>query len=98
MNKKEKFQGFLFIVVFVFVLALCGRIENNYSIKATVKDVENGIVLFEDVAGYLWEVDRPEVEVSRGDEVRIRFFNNCTDEEREDDEILSFKVINRKID
>ena len=98
MNKKERFQGFLLIVVFVFILAICGRIENNYSIKATVKKVENGVVLFEDVAGYLWEVDRPEEEVSRGDEVRIRFFNNCTDNEREDDKILSFKVINRKID
>ena len=98
MNKKEKFQGFLLVVVFVFVLALCGRVENNYSIKATVKDVNNGIVLFEDEAGYLWEVDRPEERVSKGDEVKIKFFNNCTDNEREDDEILSFKIINRKID
>jgi len=97
-NKKEVFAGLILIFVFLMIVGFCGRIENNYSIKATVKEKENGIVTFEDVAGYLWEVERPETEVHRGDEVKIRFFNGCTDETRVDDEIISFKVIKRSID
>lgn len=76
----------------VIVLGIAGYIDTHYSTVAEVYSVEDNSILLVDGAGYIWEVtDKPELH--KGDMVEVKFFNNCSDYTREDDEIIKIKLL-----
>lgn len=78
----------------IVVFGGAGYSETHYSTVATVYSIEDDSILLIDGAGYIWEItDRPELH--KGDFVKIKFFNNATDYTREDDEILSVKMLDK---
>lgn len=86
-----------FVLTFVIIITLLGTsgyIETHYHTTAVVLSNENNEVMLVDGAGYVWSVtDRPDLH--KDDFVKIKFFNNCTDYTREDDEILNVKVLDK---
>lgn len=82
----------LTFVIITAILGVSGYIETHYDTTAVVLSNENNEVILVDGAGYVWGVtNRPDLH--KNDFVKIKFFNNCTDYTREDDEILNVKVL-----
>ena len=76
----------------VIVLGIAGYFDTHYSTVAEVYSIEDDSILLVDGAGYIWEVtDRPEL--NKGDMVEVKFFNNCSDYTREDDEIIKVTLL-----
>jgi len=89
----ELFQGIALVTFLLIVLAFCGRIERYYSINAEVSKVENKVVTFEDKTGHLWQYIDYDNELTRGQKVKLSFYDNCTMNDRTDDEITKVKVL-----
>lgn len=84
--------GLIFISALVLILAIGGYSDTHYSTTAEVFQIKGNEVTLIDGAGYLWGItDRPDLQ--QGQFVKIKFDNNCTDYTREDDTILSVKVL-----
>ena len=88
------FQMIIVSVIFVASLAFCSYVESHYSIKGRVYQVEDNIVTFEDKTGNLWDAITDE-DLTKGQEVKIYFYNNHTDNTRFDDELINYKVIDK---
>lgn len=78
-------------IILVFFPSLGGYFDTHYSTTATVLNVDDTSTTFVDCAGYLWAVN--DTDYHKGQTVKIKFFNNCTDYTREDDEILNVKLL-----
>lgn len=76
----------LFISVIILVPAIAETIENYYSMNGVIINVNSDEVSVEDSTGNIWTFF--EKGYSIGDEVRIIFFNNHTDNTRVDDKIM----------
>ena len=76
----------LFISVIILVPAIAETIENYYSMNGVIINVNSDEVSVEDSTGNIWTFS--EKGYSIGDEVRIIFFNNHTDNIRVDDKIM----------
>lgn len=84
------FVGVLFIMG--TILGVAGYSDTHYKTVAEVYSIEDNSILLVDGAGYVWEVtDKPELH--KGDMVEVKFFNNCSDYTREDDEIIKIKLL-----
>ncbi len=95
-NKKkgiEFLQGIVVIVLFIIVLAFCGHLERHYSIDAEVYKVENRIVTFKDKTENLWQYVDYNNEFIKGQKVKLSFYDNCTTNNRIDDEITKVKIL-----
>lgn len=81
------------VVVFIFTtMGIGGYSDTHYSIEGEVCEVNNNRLILVDKAGYTWElIDRPDLEL--GQQVKIKFFNNTTDNNRLDDEIIGVRVL-----
>ena len=90
---KERIKNFLLgLLVIIFILSVCiigGYSDTHYTCQADVYSVDDSGTIFIDGAGYLWEVSN--TNYYKGETVKIKFNNNCTDYTRNDDIIL--KVI-----
>lgn len=81
--------GLLGITLFFGSMLCASYIETHYSMDATVDYYKNE-VCFIDSTGNVWNDDRVN-EYTIGDEVRIIFDNNTTDNTRLDDKIIKIK-------
>jgi amino acid permease len=89
--KKDKIICVILFMIIAVMLMVGGWSDTHYSTTATVYAQEGELTTLVDAAGYLWEVtDRPDLTV--GDIVTVKFYNNGTDYKREDDIILSISV------
>jgi len=86
------FQMIIVSIIFVASLAICSYVESHYSIEGTVYQVEDNIVTFEDKTGNLWDAITDE-DLTEGQEVKICFYSNHTDNTRFDDELINYKII-----
>lgn len=85
------FLSFLIaLIVIVGLLSITGYMDTHYTTTAEVYSIEDNSVILVDGAGYLWEVTN-RTDLAKGDFVKIKFDNNCTDYTRNDDIILSVK-------
>lgn len=85
------FLSFLIaLIVIVGLLSITGYMDTHYTTTAEVYSIEDNSIILIDGAGYLWEVTN-RTDLAKGDFVKIKFDNNCTDYTRNDDIILSVK-------
>lgn len=83
----KSIAGFiLFISVMILVPAIAETIENYYSMDGIIINVNSDEVSVEDSTGNIWTFFEKGYFI--GDEVRIIFFNNHTDNTRVDDKIM----------
>lgn len=88
---KEFFMGLLVIVFILGVCMIGGYLDTHYTCQADVYEVYDDSTVFIDGAGYLWEVY--DIDYHKGQSVKIKFSNNCTDYTRNDDIILGVTKI-----
>lgn len=82
----KKFYSYLFILIAILTLCICGRIENYYNRKAVVIKVNQDLVTVKDLSGYIWEFEGSDYR--EGDNLTLRMFNNYTVSDITDDIIL----------
>ena len=79
-----------FIIIFILIPGVMGNIETHYTMEGIVTDIEdNNIVVVEDVTGNIWALEARGFAI--GQEVKIIFDNNFTENNREDDIIKNIK-------
>lgn len=84
------------VIVFVpmiFVLGIVGYTESHYSTRGTIVEVDGMETTIEDRSGNLWIIENDNFKV--GDNVEVNFFNNGTDYDRTDDEIIFVKSVDK---
>ena len=81
------------ITIFTFFIApiIAGTIETTYTMNAEIVGISGDLVLLEDSTGEIWEFYGEGFHV--GDNVKVRFFTNYTDNTRYDDEVEKVKII-----
>ena len=79
-------KKFCLAIMFLVGFVASMWIENTYNREASVVSVKNGVTTFEDLTGNLWEAETTEFEY--GSEVILIMFNNHTDTNIYDDEII----------
>ena len=85
--------GIVLGVTIIGSMIISGYSDTHYTVQAQVYSIKDNTVLLIDGAGYIWEVtDRKDL-ITKGQDVKIKFFNNTTDYTREDDIIESVKVL-----
>lgn len=94
----ELIQGTLLILIFIITLAICGNIERHYTMEATITGIENEMIIFEDKQGHIWRWIEYEEELTEGQKVKITFFDKGTENNRKDDEIIKYKILDNTID
>lgn len=85
---KEVLFGILVLSSFLGLVGYAGYIENHYSIKATVVEVNDDEVIFCDTTGSEWIVFADNYTV--GNKATLIFNTNYTDS-RYDDEVVNLK-------
>lgn len=86
------FAFILLLTILIGLLGTTGYVETHYDTVAEVLSNDGDSVLLVDGAGYVWEMtNRPDL--TKGQFVKIKFFNNTTDYTREDDEIVKITLL-----
>ena len=90
---KDIIKGFLFFsLVFIIIPGIAGNIETHYTMTGIVTDIEkNNVVIVEDTTGNIWAIHAEGHAI--GENVKIYFDNNFTENDREDDIIENIKRI-----
>ena len=89
--KKTIFYTIVVLFVFVIVPALADTYQHNYSQICEVYEVTDTTTTFIDPVGYLWDVC--DTNYTKGETVKVYFFDNFTDFNRKDDEIKKVKRV-----
>ena len=89
--KKTIIYSIIVIVVLFVVPALADTYQHNYTQICEVYEVTDTTTTFIDPVGYLWDVNDTNYE--KGETVKVYFFDNFTDFNREDDEITKVKRV-----
>lgn len=84
----EKVKNIVFVVCIISILLFGGIIDTRYTMTGTVIDVKGNNVIVEDTTHNMWEFCDDNFEI--GQKVKIRFYNNGTDD-RFDDVIIRVK-------
>ena len=96
-HRVELIQSVLLGVVFFFLIfgvsGIAGGIESHYTMKGIVLSSSADEIIVRDKTGEEWGFYGDGF--TAGDNVRITFFTNGTDNNREDDEITNVKVIDK---
>ena len=94
-NRVTTTLAFVGMLVVLFTsLTICGYYETHYTREADVMEVKGDTIVVVDwFSGNSWEFYGDGYKV--GDEVKMKMFNNYTDNDITDDEILDVKIINR---
>ena len=95
-RKNNKVTSGIFIaIVFLFlfyVLPVVGDYsDTHYTMNGTIIKTNLDEIIIEDTTGNLWGFNGNKYQV--GDNVRITFYTNHTDNKRQDDEVIKVKVI-----
>lgn len=93
MNHMKKTIIYTIIMLFVFIIvpALADTYQHNYSQICEVYEVTDTTTTFVDPVGYLWDVN--DTNYVKGETVKVYFFDNFTDFNREDDIIKKVKRV-----
>ena len=89
--KKTIIYSIIAIVILFIVPALADTYQHHYSQICEVYEVTDTHTTFVDPVGYLWDVTDTDYE--KGETVKVYFFDNFTDFNREDDEITKVKRV-----
>ena len=89
--KKLIFGFFATIMLLIVIPLTMGSIETTYTREGKIVEVHNTIVIIEDTTGNEWEYEA--IGFSIGDNVKMKMFNNYTDNTILDDIITSVKII-----
>lgn len=89
--KKLIFGFFATIMLLIVIPLTMGSIETTYTREGKIVEVHNTIVIIEDTTGNEWEYEA--IGFSIGDNVKMKMFNNYTDNTILDDVITSVKII-----
>ena len=84
--------GVLIMVIILGMMGWAGYMETTYDLQGTVVECNANIATVEDTRGHLWEYETEKV--SKGDNVKITFFDNHT-HRIYDDEIVKIKVLKK---
>lgn len=90
----ELMQIILVIIIFISTLIFCCNTERHYTINATITGIEKEMIIFEDKQGYIWRWINYNEDLTEGQSVKLTFFDKGTENDRTDDEIIKFKVVN----
>lgn len=82
--------GVLIMVITLGMMGWAGYMETTYDLQGIVVECNANMVTVEDTRGHLWEYETEKV--SKGDNVKITFFDNHT-HRIYDDEIVKIKVL-----
>ena len=91
MKVKEIILGVVFCIVFFGAIAFGDTYQSYYKQYATVSRVEDDYTAFVDAIGDEWIVT--DTDYTKGENVKITFYNNHTDRTREDDIIVKVKRV-----
>lgn len=82
----------MMIIIILFVII--NNIETHYNRKGFVSYIDrcNDVVEIEDTTGNVWEWEGDTERFNVGDNVVLKMYNNCTDLEIKDDEILKITL------
>lgn len=86
MNKYPITSVIIIVACLFFGMIAYNDVVNYYTMDATVYEISDDTITFEDVTGNLWEMDRI-ADIKKGDIYELTFNTNGTDEERIDDKI-----------
>lgn len=89
--KKLIFGFFATIMLLIVIPLTMGSIETTYTREGKIVEVHNTIVIIEDTTGNEWEYEAAGFSI--GDNVKMKMFNNYTDNTILDDIITSIKII-----
>ena len=89
--KKLIFGFFATIMLLIVIPLTMGSIETTYTREGKIVEVHNTIVIIEDTTGNEWEYEATGFSI--GDNVKMKMFNNYTDNTILDDIITSVKII-----
>lgn len=89
--KKLIFGFFATIMLLIVIPLTMGSIETTYTREGKIVEVHNTIVIIEDTTGNEWEYEAADFSI--GDNVKMKMFNNYTDNTILDDVITSVKII-----
>ena len=89
--KKLIFGFFATIMLLIVIPLTMGSIETTYTREGKIVEVHNTIVIIEDTTGNEWEYEATGFSI--GDNVKMKMFNNYTDNTILDDTITSIKII-----
>ena len=89
--KKLIFGFFATIMLLIVIPLTMGSIETTYTREGKIVEVHNTIVIIEDTIGNEWEYEAAGFSI--GDNVKMKMFNNYTDNTILDDIITSVKII-----
>ena len=89
--KKLIFGFFATIMLLIVIPLTMGSIETTYTREGKIVEVHNTIVIIEDTTGNKWEYEATGFSI--GDNVKMKMFNNYTDNTILDDIITSVKII-----
>ena len=89
--KKLIFGFFATIMLLIVIPLTMGSIETTYTREGKIVEVHNTIVIIEDTTGNEWEYEA--IGFSIGDNVKMKMFNNYTDNTILDNIITSIKII-----
>jgi archaellum component FlaF (FlaF/FlaG flagellin family) len=78
----------LVALVVVFLGIVYSNVMNYYDMNGTVYSIEGDTMVLLDKTDNLWEIDYTDA-LKVGDNVKITFYTNGTDNERIDDKIVS---------
>ena len=91
MKIKDYIIGTIGFIIFLAILVFADTYQTRYTQYATVLSVDDNETLFVDAIGDIWSVD--DTNYHKDEIVKIKFFNNCTDNTRKDDVILKVKKV-----
>ena len=89
---KNIVEGFIIAFCFLIIPGIAGTLESRYNYNGIITEVNGAEILIEDTTGNVWEIEQEGYQV--GDEVRVTFDTQHTDNTRQDDTII--KVIKIK--
>ena len=86
----------MMITMIVILFVIINITETHYNRKGFVSYIDrcNDVITIEDVTGNVWEWEGDTERFNVGDNVVLKMFNNCTDLEIKDDEILKITLDN----
>jgi len=88
-NAKTKFTFVLMLIILFTVASIEGNLENTYTMDAEIVAISDEVISVKDSMNEVWEFYGDGFRI--GDNVKVRFFTNGTDDTRYDDVIKSVK-------
>lgn len=90
---KKAFYPILTAIIIVTLLIIANQSEHYYTMNAKVVKVDhvNHLIELEDTTGNLWDYEFDKTNFSEEDKIEVKFYDKCSTDKREDDEIIKIK-------